>query len=42
MRDNDENSLKVRRGKVNGYVDVLRPETVTQARHTCAAFGFEP
>lgn len=40
MRNNDENSLKVRRGKVNGYVDVLAPETVTQARRICGEFGF--
>lgn len=40
MRDDDENSLKVRRGKVNGYFDVLTPDTVQQARDTCARFGF--
>lgn len=40
MRGNDENSLKVRRGKVNGYMDVLRPETIEAARALCRINGF--
>lgn len=40
MRDNDENSLKVRRGKVNGYIDELKPDTVNAARALCQRQGF--
>ena len=39
MKANDENSLKVRKGKVGGYADELRPETVEAARAICATFG---
>lgn len=40
MRNNDANTLKVRRGKVNGYLDELGPETVEAARALCRAHGF--
>ena len=35
MRGNDENSMKVRRGKVNGYLDELKPHTVDSAKLLC-------
>lgn len=36
-----ESGRKVRRGKVGGYADELRPETVAEARAIAARFGFE-
>jgi hypothetical protein len=41
-KDNDENTLKVRRGKVNGYLDSLKPETIDEARRICGEYGFQP
>ncbi len=37
----EENARKARRGKVGGYVDELRPETVAAARAIAARHGFE-
>lgn len=37
----DPNARKVRRGKVGGYADELRPETVAAARAIAARYGFE-
>jgi len=37
----DEGARKVRRGRVGGYADELRPETVAAARAIAARFGFE-
>lgn len=39
MRDGDENSLKVRKGKVGGYSETLKPETVEAARRICAEYN---
>lgn len=39
VRDNNENSLKVRRGKVHGYLDALSPDTVALARRICSEYG---
>jgi hypothetical protein len=39
MRDGDENSLKVRQGKVGGYAEKLKPETVEAARKICAEYN---
>ncbi len=41
MRGNDLNSLKVRKGKVGGYIDELRPETIEKARVLCSRYGFD-
>lgn len=37
----DDGAFKARRGKVGGYGDELRPETVERARDIAAAHGFE-
>jgi hypothetical protein len=37
----DAETRKVRRGKVEGYVDYLLPETVERARAVAARYGFE-
>ncbi len=37
----DEGARKVRRGKVAGYVDELRPETVEKARAIAARYGVD-
>jgi hypothetical protein len=36
----DPQSAKVRKGKVGGYVDELRPETVAECRRIAAGYGF--
>jgi hypothetical protein len=36
----DPDGVKVRRGKVKGYVDELRPETVLQCQAIAARYGF--
>lgn len=41
MKNNDENSLKVRRGKVKGYLDTIKPETVDAARRICLEYSFK-
>jgi len=41
IRDNDENSLKVRKGLVKGYTDVLKPETIASARAICGRYGID-
>ena len=41
-KGNDENTLKVRRGKVKGYMDALKPEVVAAARRVCREYGFQP
>ena len=41
LKDSDENTLKVRKGTVRGYVDVLQPETIEQAAKICADFGLK-
>ena len=40
MKNNNENSRKVRKGKVMGYLDALSPGTVEKARKICAKHGF--
>lgn len=40
-RSIDPAGVKVRRGKVNGYVDELRPETVAQCQEIVARYGFD-
>lgn len=35
----DPESAKVRRGKIGGYVDYLRPETIKQCRDICEKYG---
>jgi hypothetical protein len=37
----DDQSAKVRRAVVNGYVDELRPETIAKCREIAAEFGFD-
>ncbi len=37
----DEGARKVRRGKVRGYADVLRPETIERAEAMAARYGFD-
>lgn len=37
----DEGARKVRRGKVGGYADSLRSETIAAGREIAARFGFE-
>lgn len=39
--DGDANTLKVRKGKVRGYADCLRPETIAAAAEIAADFGFD-
>lgn len=39
MQDGDENTLKVRKGKVGGFADNLKPETVEAARKICAEYN---
>lgn len=41
MKDNDENSLKVRRGKVKGYLDTIKPDTADAARRICLEYSFD-
>lgn len=41
LKDSDENTLKVRKGAVRGYKDVLRPETIEQAAKICSDFDFK-
>ena len=39
-RSGDANSAKVRKGKVRGYADELRPETIAEAQAIAARYGF--
>ena len=41
LKDENPDSLKVRKGKVQGYRAVLKAETIEQANRICARFGFE-
>ncbi len=38
----DPDSVKVRKGKVRGYLDELRPETIARCRDIMVAHGFDP
>lgn len=41
LKNGNENTLKVRKGEVRGYVNALRPETIEQAARICAALDQE-